>query len=229
MGAKPISVAVLLTDKDLPLLAQDKQTLPILFAKFFGALHYDITFFDALQGKLPTDPASFDACCITGSKFSVLKPGDWTHKLIDFIRAKSFRKLIGVCYGHQLIAIALGGKVEKKGWHIGVSAVVPCIDEIPVFHARYNHEDHVIHLPPNAKLLGKSTLCENAMFSLDKNILSMQFHPEFTEPYHQKLFKARFENNLEKQTHDYARMTLHHKDSKAIIQQCINDFILGEQ
>lgn len=227
MGAKPISIAVLLTDKDLPLLIQDKQTLPTLYSKFFGALHYDITFFNALEGKLPTDPASFDACCITGSKFSVLRPDDWTRKLIDFIRTKSFRKLLGICYGHQLIAVALGGKVEQKEWHIGVSTVVPCIDEIPVFHARFNHEDQVTHLPPNAKLLAKSTLCENAMFSLDQNILSMQFHPEFTEPYHQKLFKVRFEKKLEKQRRAYARMTLHHKDSKSVMQQCINEFILA--
>lgn len=228
MGAQPISIAVLLTDKDLPLLTQDKQTLPILFAKFFGAMHYDITFFDALEGKLPADPASFDACCITGSKFSVLKPNDWTYKLIDFIRAKSFHKLIGICYGHQLIATALGGKVEKNGWHIGVSAVIPYVDEMPLFHARFNHEDHVIDLPPNAKLLAKSALCQNAMFSLDKNILSMQFHPEFTKPYHQKLFKVRFENILDKQKREYAKMTLHHKDSKSVIQQYINDFVLEQ-
>tara|TARA_R110002110_G_scaffold33533_1_gene114854 strand:- start:181552 stop:182229 length:678 start_codon:yes stop_codon:yes gene_type:complete len=217
-------IAILLADRDLPLLYHNQQTLPILFSKFFSRNQCELTFFNILEHEYPTNPKDFDVCIITGSKHSVLKREPWAENLYQFILNKKYRKLIGVCYGHQMIALALGGKVERIGWHVGVSTVNYINKNRQDFQARFNHEDQVVTLPDNATLLATSPYCKNTLFQIGNNILSMQFHPEFTQPYHNKLYSERNIYKLDIAALQYAKKTIDLVDDKKKLQALFHDF-----
>ncbi|SVB75045.1 uncharacterized protein METZ01_LOCUS227899, partial [marine metagenome] len=119
--------------------------------------------------EYPKDENECDAFLVTGSKVSAYEDLPWINKLKEFIQSlhANKKKIIGICFGHQLIAEALGGIVIKsnKGWHVGVDSV-KVNDEakifgIPndVFNLIYNHQDEVHTLPKNAKLLASSENC----------------------------------------------------------------------
>lgn len=225
MHTQTKQIAVLLTDKDLPLLVNGKQTLPLLFHHFFSNLNYHLTFYDAMNFELPNNPEQFAACCITGSKFSVLNPEPWAKALIQFIQAQQYQKLIGICYGHQMIAMALGGEVQRVGWHIGVSTVEPENQTFQSFQARFNHEDHVTALPKDANLLAHAEQCQNTLYHIKDKVLSMQFHPEFTEPYHSKLFKTRFAERMSSSVFMETRQRIQQKDDKPAMRMLIKNFV----
>ncbi|MBT8155193.1 type 1 glutamine amidotransferase [Epibacterium ulvae] len=91
--------------------------------------------------------------------------------------------IFGVCFGHQIMAKALGGKVEKYngGWSAG-----PNVYESQVFGNQgiiARHQDQVVERSPEARLLGSSNFCENAILGYGDRALSMQAHPEFDSAY----------------------------------------------
>lgn len=100
-----------------------KERIHELFTNFFSQSSYDLTFYEAVNNQLP-DPYKYDLYLITGSKYSVYEPLPWIRNLEDFINNHRLPKLIGFCFGHQLIAKARGGKVENCGWHVGVKPVM---------------------------------------------------------------------------------------------------------
>ena len=146
-----------------------------------------------IGGELPKDINEQDAFLITGSPLSVLDNHIFSDALADFIRRCDAAKkpLIGACFGHQAIALALGGKVERSqsGYNVGMEEtsfqsmrpwMKPQHDNLSMY---VFHEDQVTALPAGCELLGSTNNCEIASFAKGDHIFTTQAHPEFTEPF----------------------------------------------
>jgi len=143
-----------------------------------------------LEDDLPNDADGFDVYLITGGRYSVFEDFDWQHKLFDFIRQiySNNIPLLGICYGHQAIAYALGGHVERfdNGWGAGVTSV-NIIDQpawlLPMAEKIYllaMHQDQVTTIPTEATRFLDSHFCHNSGFYIEDRVLAIQQHPEFT-------------------------------------------------
>ena len=128
----------------------------------------------------PEGPEAADGWLITGSKHGVYEDLEWIPRLEALIRDihAADRPLVGICFGHQIIAQALGGKVEKfaGGWSVGRSTYDWNGEEITL---NAWHQDQVVAPPPGAERLASSTFCENAALVYGDRAFSVQAHPEF--------------------------------------------------
>lgn len=193
-------VAILETGAPPPDLAARYGDYPAMFRALLGAGH-DIEVFDAQAEEWP-DPAAFDAAIITGSAAGVYEDHPWIPGLLDWIRrAKGRTALIGVCFGHQAMAQALGGRVEKseRGWGVGLHRYEIVSPEpwmtpsaasvaIPV-----SHQDQVIEKPADARVVLRSAFTPFAGLAWGDDAVSLQGHPEFTPAYAADLTAGRRE------------------------------------
>lgn len=172
---------------------------PDMFARMLGP-EFDLETFDAQAGDLP-DPAAHHAYLITGSPAGVYDPLPWIPDLIQFIRRAADRKMVGICFGHQVMAEALGGRVEKsdKGWGIGlhryrVEQVRPWMDDSSEVAVAVSHQDQVVTQPPNADIMVTSDFTPYAALAWnDRPAISFQFHPEFEPDYAKALIRERYD------------------------------------
>jgi GMP synthase (glutamine-hydrolysing) len=153
----------------------------------------DCRVYEAAAGELP-DPDAADGWIVTGARGSVAAPEPWTAPLLDWIRTVARREspLLGVCYGHQAICEALGGRVERHpgGWELGTTEVEltragrrdPLFAGFPRrFHVQTTHEDYAALLPPDATLLAVNSHTEVQAIALGATVRGVQFHPEVDE------------------------------------------------
>lgn len=155
----------------------------------------------ALDGELPASVESCDAWLITGSKNAAYDEDPWIVVLEEFLRQAYYVKvpIVGICFGHQLLAQALGGKVEKspKGWGVGVHdyqlKVSPkwLVDAPRSFTIQAFHQDQVVELPIAASVVAGSAFCPYAMLAYEDRAMSFQGHPEFEHQYVTALLQSR--------------------------------------
>lgn len=152
-------------------------------------------------GDYPHAPTEHDAWLITGSRHAAYDDLPWIRWLAEFIRAIDAARipLVGICFGHQLIARALGGEVHKaaQGWGVGVHEAAietraPWMeDAAPALHLVVSHQDQVTTLPPGAERLAGSAFCPIAMYRIADHVFAMQAHPEFSREYSRALMEVR--------------------------------------
>lgn len=174
------------------------------YREMFTALLPDAKFryYEAHRGILPASPAECDAWICTGSKYSAYDQDAWIEHLANFIRGVSGKRpFVGICFGHQMLARAMGGEVAKasQGWGVGVLKVEllkqepwmqPPRDEIRIHHM---HQDQVQKLPKDSVVLGRSPHCEVGMFRVGDSMLGIEGHPEFTAEFSEAVIRARVE------------------------------------
>ncbi|MGE0133168.1 MAG: amidotransferase [Blastocatellales bacterium] len=159
--------------------------------------------FDVCNGEFPSSLDACDAYLTTGSRFSAYDDVDWIHALKNFVRRIHGAKkpFVGVCFGHQIMAEALGGKVTKAetGWGAGVHNLEVIRHEAWMQPERsgcglqYMHQDQVAQLPEDGVVIGRSEHCPVAMFRAGDFMLGIQAHPEFTKDYSEALLLDRVE------------------------------------
>jgi GMP synthase-like glutamine amidotransferase len=149
--------------------------------------------YDVESGQYPADIDEVDAYLITGSKAGVYDDKPWIADLMAFVRElhRRRKKLVGICFGHQLVAHALGGKTEKssKGWGVGLHMHHFTI--APSWHDQehrdlailVSHQDQVVVVAEDAQVLAGSEFCANAVCQIGEHILTFQGHPEFLPDY----------------------------------------------
>ena len=144
------------------------------------------------ESRFPNSISQCDVWLISGSKFGVYEDHPWIPNLEEFIRQCHSNRLplIGVCFGHQIIAQALGGIVEKfsGGWCIGRTRYDFLGHAI---HLNSWHQDQVIHVPENSWVLGGNDFCRNAFIDYGDNTFSLQPHPEFDHGFIEGLIEYR--------------------------------------
>jgi GMP synthase-like glutamine amidotransferase len=172
---------------------------PVMFERFVGLAGDDFEFetFCVIGGEMPPSVYACDGWLITGSRHGVYDKLTWMAPLEDFIRelAAARMPLIGVCFGHQIIAEALGGEVVKsdKGWGVGlqqyrIEQAHAWMESGPQQVAIYAyHQDQVVKCPASAQVFLSSEFCPFAGLNYGDSIISVQAHPEF---------EADFENFL---------------------------------
>jgi GMP synthase-like glutamine amidotransferase len=156
--------------------------------------------FSAHEGELPA-PEACDAYVITGSRHSVYDDLPWLPPLVALLRLAlaAERKVIGICFGHQLIAHFFGGETTRAqvGWCVGVHETRVVAEQSWMqptrgqFRLLASHRDQVVRLPDGAVPFAASHRCPQAGYVIGRQVLTLQGHPEFTKPYAADLLRAR--------------------------------------
>jgi len=171
-----------------------------MFEGLLAGRGYDWASYDVPAGDYPDRPEACDGYIVTGAAAGVYDGDPWIGELLAFLRAARGRaKLVGVCFGHQAMAQAFGGKVIKspKGWGVGlhsygVAAHLPWMDEEPAFALSASHQDQVVELPPDATVIAGSDFCPMGTLAYaDGMAISCQLHPEFAPDYSIALIEGR--------------------------------------
>lgn len=151
-----------------------------LYRRFLKDQGLTFSEWSVVDMELPPAIDAAEGWLISGSKHGAYEDVPFIPPLEDFIRAAYARdiSLIGICFGHQIIAQALGGKVEKfqGGWSVGRQQY-----ELEGRTVALNawHQDQVVNPPPAAKTIGQSAFCRHAALAYDGRAFSVQAHPEF--------------------------------------------------
>jgi GMP synthase-like glutamine amidotransferase len=185
-------------------LSEDFPRYPDMFMSLMGAADANLAFETValLDGVALPAPAACEAILITGSPFGVYDDTPWMNPLRDFVRDAfaAHRPMIGVCFGHQIIADAMGGDVRKspKGWGVGRHTYAIrerrswMSDAGASVSLSVSHQDQVIAPPPNAVTLAASAHTDHAMLAYsDAPVISIQGHPEFSDTFVSALYSAR--------------------------------------
>jgi len=167
-----------------------------MFARFLDGHGFEFDSYRVLEGVLPSSVHDADGWLITGSKYGAYEDHEWIPPLEEFLRQVYAQKIpmVGICFGHQILAQALGGKVEKfsGGWSVGkqhyeVDGIEGGVDLMAW------HQDQIVELPQGARAVGSSPFCQYAFVAYGDTALSVQPHPEFSKKFIHSLFDARKE------------------------------------
>ncbi len=183
----------------LPQFEQYSEMIIRMFDVINASLEFEI--FDCQKGHYPDDIDAYDFYITTGSKAGVYEELPWIDQLIKFIQKLDYhkKKLTGICFGHQIIAMALKGKVEKsdKGWGVGVATnrIINRPDWMKENESDHklelniivSHQDQITFLPDDALVIAESDFCPYFVVQWNGHFLSVQGHPEWQTDYSRAL------------------------------------------
>lgn len=226
---------------ETPLALRDRyDRFDQFFERMFTATGHDFTFesIPVLDGAAFPDLAEVEGIVVTGSAKGVYDQTDWMDPLRDFIRAAyaANTPMAGVCFGHQIIADALGGEVRKseKGWGIGrhVYSVANKHDALKDLSATIaiaaSHQDQVVTPPAGAEVFLSSQFTPNAgIVYANGSTISVQPHPEFEPAFAKALVELRRGNPLQDDLVDEGVVSLDAPVDNAALAEALAQFLLA--
>lgn len=197
-----MKIGILQTGHVLDVLLEKHGDFSDMFKSLLDGQGFEFITYNVVDNQFPETIQDADGWLITGSAHAAYEDHPWISRLEEFLRQSydSDIPIVGICFGHQILAKALGGKVEKfrEGWSIGNQSYA-----LPGKSSESNviawHQDQVVTLPDDATQTGTSEFCENAFVTYGNKAYTMQAHPEFTTEFGRdltKLRKAKLPENL---------------------------------
>ncbi len=186
----------------------------------------------ALDGQTLPTPDACDGFLITGSAFGAYEDHQWIRDTETFVRAcqAAGTPLVGICFGHQVIAQALGGQVGKsdKGWGVGIHHYTVAGDAAWMtgpkrFGAIVSHQDQVLEAPPGAEIIAQSDFCPVAGYRIGDTVFTLQCHPEMSTGFAADLYEFRRER-IGSEMIDGALKTLNTEPDASLIAKWLVDF-----
>lgn len=191
-----MKIGILQTGLCPPDLVDEHGEYDEMFRQFLGDYDFEFESYRVVENEFPDSVEAADGWLITGSKHGAYENHSWIAPLEAFLRNAHAKHIpiVGICFGHQILAQALGGKVEKfsGGWSVGkqryqFDGVEDGIDLMAW------HQDQVIELPPGARAIASSPFCKYAAIAYGDTAFTIQPHPEFGKEFVASLFEARKE------------------------------------
>lgn len=152
-----------------------------------------ISIFDVTNNQYPKDLSQFDIYFITGSIASVYDDEQWIHTLSEKVKDlfNSKRIVVGICFGHQIIAHALGGEVKPSinGWAVGIQTfhLTYKPDWLKSDHIEFNLimscQDQVHSVPKGSQVIAENHFCPVGIYQVSNHFLGIQAHPDWTKEY----------------------------------------------
>lgn len=203
-----------------------------LFVSLFGEDTFNFRTFNVVDNEFPDSINEADGWIITGSRHGAYEDHAWIAPLEQFLRDafSATLPIVGFCFGHQILAQALGGRVEKfsGGWVIGPVEYHFAEKDSDISNITLNafHQDQVIKLPPSGKRIASSANCVNAAIAYGDNAITLQPHPEFEPDYMGDLVADRGPALLPSAELESIRNTLHEPVEGGKIARWLIDKIL---
>ncbi|MDJ0614465.1 MAG: type 1 glutamine amidotransferase [Rhizobiaceae bacterium] len=202
---------------------------PDMFAKLLEGYSFQFQAYPVVQNQFPASEADCDGWLITGSKHGAYEDHEWIPPLEELIR-NSYKKnipLVGVCFGHQIMAQALGGKVEKFGGLWGLGQHTYEHEDGSTSTLLAVHQDQVVELPPEARVTASSDFCKYAGLAYKGPAISIQPHPEFSPQFVEELIAQRRGNGIPDDQADKALEGLHISNDTPKFAKQIAEFFLS--
>ena len=219
-------------------LAEAYSSFGALFIRLFEGVGTDWTMavFHTQLGQYPASFDDFDAVLLTGSRADSFSDAPWAVELRRHVTAllDQRKKMVGVCFGHQLIALCMGARVGRapQGWGAGRMVYdwhrpeLPYCDDRNQIALLASHQDQVLELPAGARLVASSDFCPVAAFTVGEAVFCIQPHPEFKEEISAYLIDKRREL-LGEEKYTTARASLQHGHEGEHIARVVVAFLEG--
>lgn len=230
------SVAILLCDEHYPeAIERFGHYSDALFGLFND--HFELAgCWNCHLGEFPKTKQDFDAdiWVVSGSKYSVNDDDTWVDSLAELVRELDRRekRLFGICFGHQMIHKALGGRVDKRnnGFAVGLESVNSTLPKLPINGNAllFMHQEEVTQLAKGFKSVGRSEHCDNVVTVDGKGNLTMQCHPEFSVDFFTLLCeRVEFENKQQIVDHCVKAKSQYGQESEEVKKDLNNYFLLS--
>lgn len=218
-------IGILQTGQMAESLRESLGDYPDMFRKLLAEQGFTFRDYHVEALDFPADVHDCDGWLITGSRHGAYEDHPFIAPLEEFIRAAyaAAVPMVGICFGHQIIAQALGGKVEKfsGGWSVG-----PQDYDFDGEKVRLNawHQDQVVARPEGACVAGSSDFCENAALIYGNRAFTVQAHPEFSDAVVEGLMDKRGAGVVPDPLMAEARMRLGAPNSSQALARRIANF-----